>query len=291
MTKIPFSDDMKFDPKTTLFITDLDGTLLTPQAELPEGAKEYIKFFYENGIKLTYATARTIRSAEHILSGIPFSAPIGLMNGVLMRDMVSGRYVESNIFPQYIAEKISEISGEPFVYTLSEDDQLLTSYRRLKNVYMEEFIKERADRYGKPFRKIENLGNLAAEGKRIIYFCYLDTKEELTPVYEAVSSLKDADGKTAVKCAFYEDHYREGLWYLEVFAATASKAFVCRKLREITGAETIVAFGDNDNDLPMFEESDYAFAVEDATERLKNAADGVIPGRLGVLEFIKNHIK
>ncbi|MBQ1976555.1 MAG: HAD hydrolase family protein, partial [Clostridia bacterium] len=60
MKKIPFTDTMKFDPQTTLFVTDLDGTLLTPAATLPEGAAEAIHDLHRNGIRLTYATARTI---------------------------------------------------------------------------------------------------------------------------------------------------------------------------------------------------------------------------------------
>ena len=54
--------------------------------------------------------------------------------------------------------------------------------------------------------------------------------------------------------------------------------------------KTIVSFGDNANDLPMFAESDYAFAVERADENIKASADGVVPGGLGILSFIKDHV-
>ena len=32
MAKIPFTEALRFDPATTLFVSDLDGTLLTPDA-------------------------------------------------------------------------------------------------------------------------------------------------------------------------------------------------------------------------------------------------------------------
>ena len=76
-----------------------------------------------------------------------------------------------------------------------------------------------------------------------------------------------------------------------MFAPTASKGTVICRLREITGAETIVCFGDNGNDLPMFAESDYAFAVERAADAVKAAADAVIPGGMGVIEFIREHTR
>ena len=289
MAKIPFSDTMKLDRETTLFVTDLDGTLLTPNATLPDGAAEAIWALHSQGVHLTYATARTIRSAAFILAGLPFPAPVALMNGVLMRDMDAGRYVASNLLTAATAAQILTVGGEPFVYTLTPAGELFTAYHTIANEHMEDFLRERVDKYSKPFRQLDDFHTLLDEGQRIIYFCYLDTEEHLRPVHDAIAALRDPSGNPSTKCAFYPDHYRPGLWYLEVFAPTASKGTVCRKLREITGAKTIVSFGDNGNDLPMFAESDYAFAVERAADSVKAAADGVIPGGMGVIEFIREH--
>ena len=82
MAKIPFTEALRFDPATTLFVSDLDGTLLTPDAVLPTGAADAIADLYRRGVRLTYATARTIRSAAFILEGLPFPAPIALMIGI-----------------------------------------------------------------------------------------------------------------------------------------------------------------------------------------------------------------
>lgn len=289
MAKIPFSDTVKFDSKTTLFVTDLDGTLLTPDATLPDGAVDAVWDLHRRGIHLTYATARTIRSAAFILEGLPFPAPIALMNGVLMRDMNEGRYVDSNLLTPDTADRILAIGGEPFVYTLTPEGELFTAYHRIANEHMEDFLRERVDKYAKPFRQLEDFHTLIEEKQRIIYFCYLDTEEHLRPIHDAIVSLRDPSGEYGTKCAFYPDHYRPGLWYLEVFAPTASKGTVIRRLREMTGARTVVCFGDNGNDLPMFAESDYAFAVERAADAVKAAADGIIPGGMGVIEFIREH--
>jgi hydroxymethylpyrimidine pyrophosphatase-like HAD family hydrolase len=40
----------------------------------------------------------------------------------------------------------------------------------------------------------------------------------------------------------------------------------------------------------MFAECDYAFAVERAADAVKEAADAVIPGGMGVIEFIREHV-
>ena len=290
MGKIPYSDELKFNKDTTLFITDLDGTLLEPDAKLPSGAHEIMRELYESGVTLTYSTARTIRSAKFILEGVPFSAPIGLMNGVLIRDMNAGKYVAGNLLDQDVSEWVTTLGGEPFVYMLDENDDLFTAYREIKNAYMDEFLSERVTKYAKPFRRVDSFETLISEGQRIIYFCFLDTRENLEPIRDAIEGRVDENGDVRAKCALYPDNYREGLYYLEVFAPTASKGAVCKKLREITGKETIVCFGDNGNDLAMFEASDYAFAPFRATDGVKQAADAVIKGGIGVLEFIRDHI-
>jgi hydroxymethylpyrimidine pyrophosphatase-like HAD family hydrolase len=211
------------------------------------------------------------------------------MNGVLMRDMNEGRYVDSNLLTPDTADRILAIGGEPFVYTLTPEGELFTAYHRIANEHMEDFLRERVDKYAKPFRQLEDFHTLIEEKQRIIYFCYLDTEEHLRPIHDAIVSLRDPSGEYGTKCAFYPDHYRPGLWYLEVFAPTASKGTVIRRLREMTGAKTVVCFGDNGNDLPMFAESDYAFAAERAADAVKAAADAVIPGGMGIIEFIRDH--
>ena len=282
---------MKFDVRDTLFITDLDGTLLGADAALPDGALDAIRELNSLGVNLTYSTARTIRSAKFILEGVPFTSPIGLMNGVLLRDMNEGRYVSGALLYAETAEWITTLGGEPFVYTLTADDELFTAYRTLKNRYMEEFLTERVDKYSKPFRQLDDFQTLVDEGQRIIYFCYLDTEENLSPIRDAIVAQENPDGSPRAKCALYPDHYRDGLYYLEVFAPSASKGGVTKKLREITGAKTVVCFGDNGNDIPMFEESDYAFAVERGADYVKAEASGIVKSGMGVLEFIRNHIK
>ena len=53
------ADKLYFSPADTLFLSDLDGTLLTRESVLPEGAAEKIRALCDHGVHLTYATARS----------------------------------------------------------------------------------------------------------------------------------------------------------------------------------------------------------------------------------------
>jgi hydroxymethylpyrimidine pyrophosphatase-like HAD family hydrolase len=60
--------------------------------------------------------------------------------------------------------------------------------------------------------------------------------------------------------------------------------------RKNYGFEKVVAFGDNLNDLPLFEASDEAYAVENAKEDVKKHATAVIGRNTedAVAEFLNN---
>jgi len=284
MAKIPFTNDMKFDPRRTLFVTDLDGTLLKGDASLPQGARELVWDLHRRGARLTYSTARTIRSAAFILEGLPFPAPVALMNGVLLRDMAENRYVSAaEIEPaaaQQVLDALTGIGASPFVNSLDEDnpvcgDPLCTCYREITNEPMRRFHDDRVRRYGKPFLKIRDTGDIPG---RIIYFCLIAGEEMIRRAAETLEKIPQ------IRLTWYRDSYAPDTWYLEAFSPAASKKNAVEKLRALTGAKKIIAFGDNRNDIPMFEAADIAVAVENAVAEAKAAADAVTPSVIGYIE-------
>ncbi len=276
---------------TTLFVSDLDGTLLGEGAVFPHGLDlvRRINALTERGVRLTYATARTIQTVRDILSGIRISAPVALMNGVLIRDMTEKRYLSAEYLTvpsaRNILETMEEMGIAPFIYAL-RDGELSTSYTDRINPYMRSFMEERIRKYNKPFTRLERLSDGVTGEETVIYIVMIDSYATLLPVYRII----EAD--PTLRCAFYRDSYETDIWYLEVFSAKASKGEAIRHLRRMTGAETVVAFGDNRNDLPMFAESDIAIAVANAPEEVKGAADLVIGGvdEGGVVSFLEERL-
>ena len=57
---------------------------------------------------------------------------------------------------------------------------------------------------------------------------------------------------------------------------TVSKASGAMELKHLLGADKIVAFGDNLNDIPLIEAADEGYAVGNAHPLLKEKATGVI---------------
>ena len=78
----------------TLYITDLDGTLLHSDATLSEYEVAKIKEFYEKGVLFSVATARSMITGGQVLKGIPLSAPAVLMNGVFVYDFTESKVIK-----------------------------------------------------------------------------------------------------------------------------------------------------------------------------------------------------
>ncbi len=67
--------------KNTLYVSDLDGTLLTEEEKLTEFTLRVLNRLTEQGVRFTYATARSRNSAEVVTQGLNKSLPVIVYNG------------------------------------------------------------------------------------------------------------------------------------------------------------------------------------------------------------------
>ncbi|MBQ7313356.1 MAG: HAD family phosphatase, partial [Clostridia bacterium] len=107
------------------------------------------------------------------------------------------------------------------------------------------------------------------------------------PEEDVLRAYHSVDNVAGIKRTYYEDSYAPGTWYLEIFDEKASKKHAVEFLRAYTGAERVICFGDNRNDLPMFEAADFAVAVPNAVQEAKDAADDIAVD--GVVAYIEQY--
>jgi len=270
----------------TLYISDLDGTLLQPNVELSKVTVDILKELIGQGVQFSVATARTIASARPILKDVPINMPIILMNGVCIYDLNKSEYIKVEAFSessiQILMSIIKTYHLKGFVYVI-KDGVMSTYYEDLNAKPLYDFYKERVDKYKKPFTHVDDFTSLAS--KPIIYFSLMDIKENLEETYQVLEKIPD------INCTFYKDNYTPDIWYLEIFSKNASKYHAVKFLREYLGADKIVCFGDNRNDLPLFMASDQRLAVANAVDELKEKADAVIGSNIdnGVALWLKDN--
>lgn len=271
----------------TLYISDLDGTLLNKEALLADETLQSLQEIIAAGIHFTCATARTAATVTHILSGLDLSAPAILMNGVAILDWHTRNYVKveylQSQFCTHLITKLNELKLTSFIYSIKEN-QLFTYYDNLYNDAMFQFYNERITRYQKPYTKVASLNEIDPE--TMIYSLLLDKKEVLQPLTDWLESIKK---DYPIEFCFYPELYIKDTWCLEIFSNEATKYNAVQFLRNEYHYDTIIGFGDNLNDLPLFQACDEAYAVSNAKDELKATATGMIGSNLenSVSNFIK----
>ena len=255
----------------TLFISDLDGTLLNKNAELSEYTVGTLNSLIADGLNFSVATARTAASVTRIMSQINLNHPIILMNGVLIYDLRAGRYLKIEPLAvdavAELVEMLAEFRINGFMYAIG-DNQLQTCYTELDNQPLVDFYQERRRKYDKSFEQIGSFSCM--KDRNTIYCSLMPTREKLEPIREHLS------GNSAIGQAFYKDIYSDDWWYLELFSSKASKEHAVNYMREECGFDRIVGFGDNTNDIPLFRACDEKYAVANAREDIRRLADQVI---------------
>lgn len=271
----------------TLYVSDLDGTLLDKKANLSESSARIIGELIKKGMLFSVATARS-QSSVKILRQLNINIPCIQLNGVLMYDFQSGKYIDCVPMDTKTAENIIKVLKSfdrmSFVYKFDKECGINVEFERLENEVERNFFNARKDQDYKSFRQTDKI--TVSDGDRIIYFTMVDTYERLFPIYSEIKKFPKA------KPTLYSDNYSD-LYFLEVFSSDATKANGVLKLKEMLKADRVVAFGDNINDIDMLKTADVGIAVGDCVGEVRDCADIIIGNSYenGVAEYLASEYK
>lgn len=259
----------------TLFVSDLDGTLLGPDRKVSAESARLINEAVSDGAMFSVATARTPATVGPLLDGVKSPLPFIVMTGAAIWSREDNRYVYAAFHREETARRLVALYREhrlsTFVYILGDDNLIhiyhLGDMSELERGFMEE-------RLNTLYKKFHILGRdedeLPEKLDKVLLFYSMRPTEEVRSVYDEIKDRED------LRAVFYHDMYGDEIALMEVFGPEASKANAVRRLADMVGAERIVAYGDNVNDIPILEVADDAVAVDNAVELARLAAGRVI---------------
>lgn len=274
----------------TLYITDLDGTLLNGDSLVNRRSAALLNTAIDEGALFTVATARTPATVGRLLADVNIRIPAIVMTGAALWDKQSGIYsdichIQADVVRQ-VAELYDRLQFPAFTYTLC-DNKIHIYHSGPLSALEQKFISERA---GNPLKQFHNgpLGfdNPDAINQTLLLYAMQPTRKAA----EAYSNLLNIKGINPI---FYHDIFGEETAILEVFGDTVSKAAAAQRIKLATGARRIIAFGDNINDIALMKSADVAVAVGNAVDEVKKAADIVIGDNTSdaVAEFILTDLR
>ena len=197
----------------TLYVTDLDGTLLNSHDFINPYSIETINSLVDQGMLFTYATARSLVSASVVAKGLSTQIPVIAYNGAFIFHPATGEILSSEGFGREEREKAVRIMKEQkpclLVYSFVDGIEKVSWVRSRENEGIRRYLSLRkGDRRLNPLPDEEKL----FEGD-IFYFTCIGEKQELIPVYEIFS------GDERYTCTFQQELYRPEYWEQKKAAA------------------------------------------------------------------------
>ncbi len=258
----------------TLYASDMDGTLLGADSQLSARTVATLnRIIGELGGLFTVATARTPATVVPLMQEVNASLPFIVIGGSAMWNPVTGAYEHTRGIDDATVGAVADVfdrhGAYPFIYRRHGDGLLYTHHYGPLSPQEEQFVAERQHLTLKRFFLDDSQYRHSTDEALLIF------SMNKFAVLEAIA----ADLRSSVAtCSVmvYHDIFDASDGYLEIFTAGTSKARAIRQLADEVGAERVVVFGDNHNDIAMMQAADHSVAVYNAFPEVKAAASEVI---------------
>ncbi len=260
-------------PKT-LYVSDLDGTLLTAEATLSDFTRQTLQQLIEQGMMFTVATSRSVASVQHIFQDLALPLPIIEVNGAYISDLKTGQHESVSAIAPDILPTLLQLSHQhscsPLVSSYDGQQDHLNC-AAIINDGMQWYADECKAQRDLRWRSLSDLSQAFSE--QVVRFTFIHDHDCITALHQQIQTTLDLDTH------HFENPYHPGWHWLTVQSRHSNKAEAIAALRHSYNLHDheLVVFGDQDNDLAMFKAADRAIAVENATKSLQSLATLTIP--------------
>jgi len=256
---------------------DLDGTTLLPDAALGERTKACIQKLISAGMQIIISTGRAIEASEKYRSAMGAQGPMVFFNGAEVADVPSGKVLHTDLIGLDVVDYGTVIARELGVHYqvylpagISPDTGMEDPERKWEALLI--------DRYGPEAEYYKKHTGITPIVKDLKSIAKMPLKGCIKGMYIADPSLHD-EIRRRIKERFADriNVMRSFPTFLEVINSGVSKGEGLKIAMQHRGLkpEEVIAFGDEENDLPMFTAAGFSAAPENAREKIRDAADFV----------------
>lgn len=245
-------------PPVRLIATDIDGTMLRSDGTLSPRVQTALHRAWDAGIHVVPTTGRPLIVSYDVIDALRLDHYWIFANGAVTRhlerdEMVRGYWMDPTVAQGLVVELRAAIAGAGFAIEMERSASFEAGFEDLVPMVP-------------PGRALDDvLDGVHSRVQKVLIFHPTLTLDELyTRVCEVV-------GDHAVPSY-------SGLNFIEVAAALVTKAVAVEALAADLGISQaeVASFGDNHNDVSMLEWAGRSFAMANATDDAKVAADETI---------------
>lgn len=284
--------DIKIDKnKIKAIAIDLDGTTLLPNTTLGEYTINTIHKLISKGIQVMISTGRAIEASERFRSALGAEGPMVFFNGAEVADMPEGKILHTNGISMDVVDYGTDIARDLNIHyqvylpagispnTGNEDP----AHKR------EALVIEKYGEEAKMYFEHTGVTPVVTDLKKMAALPNLKTA--IKGMYIADPSLHDEVRKRM------NDRFGEQIivarsypTFLEIINKGVSKGEGLKIAMNHRGLkpEEVIAFGDEENDLPMIGIAGYFGAPASARDKIREAADFIYPSNAeeGLANFL-----
>ena len=267
----------KIEPsKIKALAIDLDGTTLLPDAILGERTCNCLRNLISKGMQIIISTGRAIKASECYRSAIGAEGPMVFFNGAEVVDVPSGKILFSNLIGKDVVDYGVDIARDLGIHY---------------HVYLPAGISADTGKED-PNQKYETLLIERQCPEAQMYLKHTGIEPVIKDMKEtaALPDLKGCIKGMFISDPSYHDEVRRRMHerfgagvnilrsfptFLEVLNKGVSKGEGLKIAMRHRGLkpDEVIAFGDEENDLPMFSVTGFSAAPENAKENVRSAAD------------------
>jgi Cof subfamily protein (haloacid dehalogenase superfamily) len=239
-----------------LVVSDVDGTLLTKDKTLTEGAKGAARRLHEAGIGFTIVSSRPSIGMGFLIAPLAIALPIGAFNGSSIVD-AELKPIEQHLIPASVAQHSLDVLNE-----FGVDIWLFTNDKWLTRNPDGEYV-------GHEKLAIKHDPTIVAD-----FTPYLASACKIVGAGSDAALLKRCEAAMREAVGQQATAVRSQTYYLDITPPGHDKGTfveaIARRLKISTDA--VATIGDMQNDLAMFKKSGLSIAMGNATDDVKQQA-------------------
>jgi Cof subfamily protein (haloacid dehalogenase superfamily) len=245
--------------RTALVVSDVDGTLLTKDKTLTDGARAAVRRLHDAGIGFTITSSRPTIGMRFLVEPLAITLPLGAFNGSAIVDPQLNP-IEQHLIPTLAVERSLGVLDQ-----FGIDTWLFTHDKWLTRNGDGEYVPNEK-------RAIRADPTVVA-----------DFSPYLSVACKIVGSSADAELLQRCEAAMLEavgaqaTAVRSQSYYLDVTPPGCDKGTFVQAMARRLGISTdaVATIGDMENDLAMFHKSGLSIAMGNATDDIKQVATRV----------------
>jgi hypothetical protein len=242
-----------------LLVSDVDGTLLTKDKVLTEGAKAAVRRLHEAGIGFTITSSRPTIGMRFLIEPLGITLPVGAFNGSSIVDPQMNP-VEQHLIPAPATERSLEVLNQ-----FGADIWLFTNDKWLTRNGNGEYVPNEQRAIKADPILVKDFSPYLSRACKVV-----GSSSDQAMLERCERAMQEALGAQATAI-------RSQSYYLDVTPPGCDKGTFVQAMARRLGISTdaVATIGDMQNDLAMFRTSGISFAMGNAGDDIKRQATHV----------------